>query len=163
MLKAHSSEAQKQIVLLKNERVKLRLLPGDELIFRLKGSKTIIRSYLNNISDTALVAHTSIIPYHTIDRIYFKQSNFMNVIGGLCVTAGVGLFAIDFLNTTAVQDRDYDWESGVVTTSAVLVGVGTPLLLAKKNSQRIRGKNKLLPIDKRSVFYRESISNTSFD
>ena len=44
--------AQKQLILLKNERVLLRLNPGDEIIFSLDNSDRVWKTYVNNIFDT---------------------------------------------------------------------------------------------------------------
>src|SRR5688572_31182698 len=96
------SHSQRQLVLLKGEKVKLRLYPGDEIVLKLKGSKEIHKSYINNLSDTAVMLHKDIIPYYAIDRIYFRQSSFANVIGGLLVVGGVGYFLIDYINVAWV-------------------------------------------------------------
>src|SRR5262245_20280464 len=90
--------SQKQLVLLKGEKVKLRLEGGDEFVYKLKNDKTIYRSYVNNLSDTSVTVHRDVIPFYKIERVYFKQSNFRNVVGGLLVVGGVGYFLIDQVN-----------------------------------------------------------------
>ncbi len=136
--------SQNQLVLLKGERIKLRLYPGDDFVYRLKGSKTIYNSYVNNISDTAVVAHNTIVPFHKIDRIYFKHHNFKNVIGGLLVVGGIGYFAIDQLNVTLVRGDKANLDEGVTTASAVMLGAGLPMLLINKKSEKLGGRYRLL-------------------
>ena len=146
--------SQNQLVLLKNEKIKLRLYPGDDFVYRLKGSKTIHTSYVNNISDTAVVAHNTIVPFYKIDRIYFKHHNFKNVIGGLLVVGGIGYFAIDQLNVTLVRGDKANLDEGVTTSSVVMVGAGLPLLLINKKSEKLGGRFRLLFVKKGSAFYR---------
>lgn len=147
------SYAQRQLVLLKGEKVKLRLYPGDEFIYRLKGSKKIYNSYVNNVFDTAVMVHRDIIPFHKIDRVYFRQSSFANVIGGLLVTGGVGYFLIDYINVAVVQGDNYETDGGVTKASISLVAIGLPMLLIHKKSQRLKGRFRLLKADKGSPFF----------
>lgn len=147
------SSAQKQLVLLKGEKVKLRLYPGDEIVYRLKGSKKIHRSYVNNVFDTAVMVHKDIVPFHKIDRVYFRQSSFANVIGGLLVTGGVGYFLIDIINVALVQGDKYETDGSVTKASITLVAVGLPMLLIHKKSQRIKGRFRLIEADKGSPFF----------
>jgi hypothetical protein len=147
-------EAQKQLIVLKNQDVLLRLYPGDEIVFSLKGSKKRIRrSYVNNLYDTAVVAHKDVIPYHKIERIYFKRSNLVNIIGGLLVVGGVGYIVIDQFNQVVVHGESASVDESVAISSAVMIGVGLPLLLTKKKYARIGGKYRILTVDKGSGFY----------
>ena len=100
---AGSAVAQKQIVLLKKEKVLLRLYPGDEFIYRLKGDDQKRTTYINNLSDTSVVTHRDTVPFHTIDRIYFQQKKFYNTVGTALVIFGAGLFFIDQFNHVIVQ------------------------------------------------------------
>ena len=148
-----AAHSQKQLVLLKGEKVKLRLYPGDEIVFRLKGSKEIRKSYINNLLDTAVMLHQDIVPYHQIDRIYFRQSSFANVIGGLLVVGGVGYFLIDYINVALVQGDSYDADDSVVKASITMVAIGLPMMLIHKKSQKIGGQFRLIEADKGSPFF----------
>jgi hypothetical protein len=150
---AEEAMAQKQLLLLKKEKVLLRLYPGDEFIFKLKGSKTIRKSYVNNLFDTAVVAHKDMIPYHRIDRVYFNRRNLLNVVGGLLVIGGVGYFIIDQVNVVLVHGEEADIDGQVATASAIMVAAGLPLILTKKKYARVGGKYRLLMVDKGSGFY----------
>jgi hypothetical protein len=147
------ADAQKQLVVLKNEKVLLRLYPGDELVFTLKGSKKVRKSYVNNLFDTAVVVHQDVIPYHKIGRIYFKRGNLLNVVGGLLVTGGVGYFLIDQVNVVLVHGEEANINSGVATSSAIMAGVGLPMMLVQKKYVRLGGKYRVLMVDKGSGFY----------
>ena len=154
--------AQKQLVLLKGEKVLLRLFPGDEFVYRLKGSKIIRTSYVNNLSDTAVVVHRDTVPFHTIDRIYFSQGRFYNLLGSALVTFGVGLFLVDQLNTVVVQGESPSLDSWVTTVSATSLAVGVPLLLIRKKSQKMKFRYRLLTVEKGSAFYRPALRKNTF-
>lgn len=149
--------AQKQLILLKREKVILRLYSGDEIIFSLKNDKRIIHSYINNLSDTALVAHKDVIPLEKIDRIYFVQRKFTNVIGGLLVTGGVGYFLLDQANMVLVHKEGFDLDKNVSIASAVMIGAGLPLMLMKKKYQELGGRYRLRVAEPGSVFYRPDL------
>lgn len=149
---SHAS-AQKQLIVLKDQKVLLRLYPGDEFIFSLKGSRQVRKSYINNLFDTAVVAHRDVVPFHKIDRVYFKRSNLLNVVGGLLVVGGAGYFLIDQFNVVIVQGESANIDEGVATSSAIMVGAGLPLLLTKRNHARIGRRYRILMVDKGSGFY----------
>jgi hypothetical protein len=138
---------QKQLVLIKREHVILRLYPGDEIIVKLK-NKTIKRSYINNLFDTALVTHRDTIPFYKIDRIYFKQTKFYNTMGKFFVLGGTAFFVVDLINQGSINVED---KASIACLSAIAVGI--PLMVVKKKSQRIGYKYRLRTAEKGSVFY----------
>jgi hypothetical protein len=144
--------SQKQLVLLKGQRVKLRLYPGDDIVFKLRGVEGKRSSYINNLFDTAVMAHRTNIPLHKIERLYFSQGNFMNVVGGLLVVGGVGYFLIDQVNLVLVNKESFEVEEKVAIPAAIMVGVGLPMMLVRKKSQRVGGRYRLLVVDG-SPFY----------
>jgi hypothetical protein len=145
--------AQKQLILLRNERVLLRLRPGDEFIFRLKNSKTIRRTYINNVFETSVVTHRDTVAFHNIDRVYFGQSKFYNRLGAAMVVGGGALFLIDQLNMVVVQGNEPSLDHGISTVSAAAVVIGLPMALIHKKSQRLNYKYRLLMAKKGSVFF----------
>jgi hypothetical protein len=146
--------AQKQLLVLKREKVVLRLYPGDEIVFRLKNGKRKRTSYVNNIFDTAFMAHNDTIPFRKIDRIYFPQTKLYNVIGGALVVGGAGFFLIDQFNEVVVQGNKANLDNRVSTISLSSIAAGLPLMLIRKKSQRIRLKYRLLMVKEGSIFYK---------
>lgn len=144
---------QKQLILLKGENVLLRLYPGDEIVYKLKGSKTVKTTYVNNLSDTAVVTHRDIVPFHTIEKIYFRQARFYNKIGAALVVFGAGLFIIDQLNVVVVNGQSPNLDSRVSTVSLASLAVGVPLILLKKKSQKLKYRYRLMTVSKGSAFY----------
>src|SRR5688500_18715466 len=110
MVLASVAHSQKQLIMVKREDVILRLYPVDELIYKLKGATTVKTTYVNNLSDTAVVTHNDTIPFHRIDRIYFKQRKFYNTIGTFLVILGGGLLVIDQINAHVVQTQRVDYD-----------------------------------------------------
>jgi hypothetical protein len=145
---------QKQLVLLKRQRVILRLYPGDDIAFREKGYKSIRHSYVNNLSDTAVVTHNDTIAYHTIDRLYFRQSKFYNVLGGALVIGGIGYFLIDQVNELAVHGNKASIDQRINRICIPAVIIGLPLMLIHKKSQRLTPKYHLLMVKPGSIFYK---------
>ena len=144
---------QKQLVLLRNERVVKRFYPGDDFIFKLKGSKTIKRSYVNYLSDTAIVTHRDTIAFHRIDRIYFNYEMFSNRLGAKLIAAGVVLMLFDQLNVVLIQHDKPRLDPGISRVSAGFVIVGLPMVLIRKKSQKMTFKYHLLTVKKSSPFY----------
>ena len=153
---------QKQLVLLKKEKVLLRLYPGDEIIFKTKGSDTKVTSYVNNLFDTAVMAHQMIVPFYKIDRIYFRHASFANRFGTLLVVGGVGLFLIDQFNTVVVQGEDATWNENVGAISIGMTGVGLPMMLIKKKSQRMKHGYRLITVEEGSPFYLPDLQRMQF-
>ncbi len=149
------AHGQKQLVLLKKQKVILRLNPGDDFVYSLKGQKGKHESYVNNLYDTAVVAHETIIPFHKIDRIYFRRSSFANVVGGLLVIGGAGIFIIDQFNTVLVHGEDPSLDERVTKISITGLVLGLPMMLIHKKSQRIKAPYHILTVKKGSVFYHE--------
>lgn len=147
------SMGQKQLILMKRENVLLRLYPGDEIKFKLKGSPRIWTTYINNLSDTSVVTHRDTIAFSRIERMYFQQSKFHNRIGAYLIAGGVLLFALDQVNYTLIQGNDFSVDSGVSKASIGGVLVGIPLVLAKKKYQKMKPGYRLFMARKGSPFY----------
>lgn len=145
--------AQKQLILLNREKVILRLNPGDELIITLKGDKRKLNSYINNLFDTAVMVHKTLIPFHQIDKVYFKHSAFVNRFGKLLVFGGIAYFVIDQFNTVIVQGDKASLDDDVTAVSAGMVAVGLPMMLIKKKYQRVGRKYRLMVVEEGSPFY----------
>jgi hypothetical protein len=153
VLFAANAYSQKQLVLLRNEKVLLRLYPGDEIIFKLKGGKTKKETYVNNLSDTAVVTHRDTVPYHTIERVYFRQQKFYNKIGTALVILGGGLFVIDQINVVIVNGQSPDLDSWVSSVTLTALIAGIPAILLKKKSQKLNRRHRLMMVTQGSAFY----------
>lgn len=149
--------AQKQLVILKRDAVVKRYYPGDDFVFKRKGTDGVISSYINNLSDTAVVTHRDTIPFHEIERVYFMQHSFRNTLGAFFVIGGAGYFLVDQINNVLVNGNSAALDSDINKVSVPLLAAGLPMMLIKKRSQAIRRKYRLLTADSDSPFYRPEI------
>ena len=157
-------DAQLQLVLTKGEKVMLRLYPGDEITISLKeNKKRKIKSYINSLSDSGVMLHTTHVPFQNIERIYFRRSSFQHVIGGLLVTGGVGYFLIDQINIVLVNGEKANLDERVTIPSVVMIGTGLPLLLLRKKYQTIGRRYRLRMVDKGSAFYKPDLRQNMSD
>lgn len=154
MLFLPCAHAQKQLVLLKRQHVILRLYPGDDIVYREKGERSIHHSFVNNLADTAVVTYNDTIAYHNIDRLYFRQHKFYNVLGSVLVIGGIGYFLIDQINELAVYGNKASLDKRVDRISIPAVIIGLPLMLLRKKSQRLTPKYHLLMVKPGSYFYK---------
>jgi hypothetical protein len=151
------SHGQRQLLLIKGEKVLARFNPGDEFVISLKGDKKKINSYVNNLFDTAVLLHRTLVPIHKIDKVYFKQSGLVNLVGKFLVVAGVAYFLIDQFNVIVVDGNEASLNDNVTNTSVALVAVGLPMALIKKKYRRIRGRIRLMVVNETSPFYVEPL------
>jgi len=154
LFSGYASQAQRQLLLLKNGHVLHRFYPGDDIYIKVKGNSDRIHSYINNILEDAVVLHTDTIPFHKIERTYIYESARRNANGAQLVAAGVLLFAIDYVNQEWIQKRDYEAGRGIPIASGILVAGGLPLMIIKKKSQVISYKYRLLMVKAGDPLYR---------
>jgi hypothetical protein len=154
MLLTTPASGQKQLVLLRKESVVLRLYPGDDIVLRLKKSKSVKRTYVNNLLEGAVVTHNDTIPFQKIDRIYFRHPLRLNKIGGLLLFGGMSLLLIDQVNNSFIQGNEAGFDQGFTKAVLITAGVGLPLFLIRKKSEKVNFRHRLLMVSKGSVFYR---------
>lgn len=143
----------RQLVLLKGQRVIHRYLPGEDIRIKLKDNDQIINSYVNNLTDTSVLVHTTDIPLHKIERVYFHRSTATNKIGTILVIAGTGLFLIDQFNVVVVNGENPNIDAGVAKFSIGTVALGLPMMLIKRKYIKTSYKFKLLSVDETSLLY----------
>lgn len=147
--------AQKQLVLLKNQDVILRLEPGDDIVFKLKTRPAVTSTYVNNIFNSSFKTHSDTIRFGDIERLYFRRTTFGNRMGQRLVTLGAGLFLIDQINVGLIQGGGFSLDSRVSRITLTSIGLGLPLMLIRKKSQRLVHPYRLLTVEKGSPFYKE--------
>ena len=148
-----TSFSQRQLVLLKKGKIMHIFMPGDDIYLKIKGNPDRIHSYINNILDNAVVLHHDTIPFHTIERTYLEEGNIANLFGGLLVAAGSVYFIVDQMNELR-EGNGLNIDKGVAIGSGICLGVGIPMLLTKKKSQKISYKYRLMMVKKGDPMYR---------
>ncbi len=148
-----ASFAQRELVLLKKGKIMHIFMPGDDIYLKIKGNPDRIHSYVNNILNNAVVLHTDTIPFHTIERTYLQEGNIANLFGGMLVAAGSVYFLVDQMNELR-EDNGLNINKSVAIGSGICVGVGLPLMLTKKKSQKLGYKYRLMMVKRGDPMYR---------
>lgn len=147
------SFCQNQLVVIKNDGVLMRYKAGDEWVYKRKSMKKPVHAYILSINDSTVITNRDTIATHQIERVYFKQGNLLNIVGGFLVTGGIVIFLVDQANVMLVQGEKPSLDDNVTSISLASIGLGLPMILAKKNSHRVGFKRRLKIIDKNSPFY----------
>lgn len=148
-----SALAQKQLLLLKKGKIMHRFLPGDDIYIKVKDNPDRIHSYINNVLDHAVVVHRDTIPFHTIERTFIEEGGLANLFGGMLVAAGTVYFVIDQVNELR-EGNGLNIDRSVAVGSGICVGVGLPLMLTRKKSQKLGYKYRLLMVKQGDPMYR---------
>lgn len=150
---ASFSNAQNQLVLIKQDEVQVRYVEGDDFVYKRKSSKQVFRGFIVEINDSTLITSHDTVATHQIERIYFAKGNFLNLIGGFLVFGGSAIFIIDQVNTLIVRGEDASLDSNVSKITLTSLALGLPLLVLKKHSHRVGFKQRLRIVNKESPFY----------
>lgn len=148
--------AQKQLIILKRNEVVQRFIPGDDFVYKKEDDRRIYVSYVNNLSDTAIVTHNDTVPYHRIERVYFEQKMFLNTLGKLLMIGGVGYFLVDQINNVFVYGNGFRLDRDVNRVTVIGVSAGVPLFFIRKKSVKIGYKYRLVMVKEGSVLYLEN-------
>jgi len=146
--------AQKQLVLLRREDVMLRLYPGDEIVLKLKDSKSLKRSYVNNLLENAVVLHRDTVPFNRIDRIYFPHPTRLVKVGALLVVGGGMLLVVDQVNNSLIHGNEVSFDEDFTKTTLGMIGLGLPMIFIRKKSEKVNYRHRLLVVTKGSIFYK---------
>lgn len=158
LLLSGAAIAQKQLIILKKNRVVARYNPGDDLVFKTTDSRHVRKSYVNNLADTAVVTARDTVPFYSFDRVYFNQHSFARTLGTTLIIAGAGYFFIDQLNNVVVKGNEFRSEPSINRFAIITVGVGVPLVLLQKKSQRMGYHYRMLTVDPDSpLYYRRQV------
>ncbi len=147
---AQEVEAQRQLVVVKYNEVVARFSPGQAFDFKYKGNKDKIATYIQSLSDTAIVTYNDTVSLYEIDRIYFEQHTVRRTIGAALIIVGVGRFMIDQINNMAVHGNKPSLDEEVNQFSLTTTAIGLPLFLIKKKSRKIQYKYKAIIVKQNS-------------
>jgi hypothetical protein len=144
---------------MKKANVIRRFNTGDFIRYSLSGKKYFVREKIVALTDTCIITTNDTVQYHRI-RIVDVESDqgssgiTLQNLGWYSVAAGIILPLGDLINTTLVQDNQYEADTGVIVTSATLVTAGVVMMMVDKPFLKIRMNNRLRIIDHRSPLYK---------
>jgi len=145
---------QKQLLLLKNNRVFHRYHAGDYVRMKLKTRDGIVHTYINNILDDAIVLSQDTVSIYDIEKTFVDASRNQRVAGMNLIVAGLVLFVADPINTSVIQDEDFEINPGVAVASGVLVAGGLALRTFKNDSQTMSYKYRLMVVKRGDPMYK---------
>lgn len=148
---------QRQVVVLKKERVLARYQVGDVLAFARAGEKKVQLQKILALNDTLIMMNLDSVPYYRISKLDIRarrSSLFSERLGAYMMLAGVVLPLADLVNTTAVQNEDASIDHGVAVTSVVLFSGGALLYFAKSKYFKPHRQKRILIVEKGSPFYK---------
>lgn len=109
---------------------------GEQIEYQLDRNKSFDKNTITDIIDSAFISMNDTIPFSSINRLNIKnkkETGLVNSAGPVLISAGVVLLSIDAINRGLIQEGGYTWDSGIGTTSAILVTTGALILILNKN------------------------------
>lgn len=146
--------AQKQLVLMKGEKVLARFTEGDYMKCKLK-NKQKKEGRIIELSDTYILTSQDTFNIMSVESLFVKGKRKVNAtqgVGGLLFIAGIGYFAIDQINTLFIQGQK-GIDENVAVTSLVLTTVGAAMIFLKSPYKKVYG-HSLKTIDYTSRYYK---------
>jgi hypothetical protein len=154
------SDAQKQVVVMKKDRVIQRYNPGDFIRYSTGKPKNFKYDQIVELTDTTIITRNDTIPYYKVKLIDTQgelQSGItLRKIGYFSIADGVILPLADLINVELVQNQEssYSLDRGVGITSATLITTGAALLLITRPYMKLQFKNRLKIVRHDSPLYK---------
>ncbi|HMV09111.1 MAG TPA: hypothetical protein PK325_14145 [Cyclobacteriaceae bacterium] len=148
---------QRQVVVLKKERVLARYQVGDVLAFARAGDKKIQLQKILALNDTSVMMNLDTVAYYRIRKLDIRgkrKATFAERLGAYMMIAGVVLPLADLINTTAVQHEDASIDEGVAATSVAMFSGGALLFFGKGKYFKPGRMRRILIVEKDSPFYK---------
>ena len=149
--------AQRQLVVIKNDRVVQRIYEGQTFRFQTKKSNQVEKQFLVETDEFKFITNYDTVNIQDLDRISTGRRNtFFSIVGQFMITAGVGYFVLDELNSVIFQKQSGKPDPQTLNRSVLLAGVGIPLRFMKKRwDSPGRDNVQIRAVDYKSRFYRE--------
>lgn len=148
---------QRQIVVLKNERVLARYEVGDVLPFAREGDKKIQLQKILALNDTLIMMNLDSVTYYRIKKLDIrgrKKRPFAQRLGINMMIASAVLPLADLINTTTIHKQDASFDRGVGITSGALLAGGALLFFIKKPYFKPGRRHRILIVERDSPFYK---------
>jgi hypothetical protein len=146
--------AQKQLLLMKRERVVARFTEGEYFRCKLK-NKEKKEGRILELTPAQIITSNDTLDFLAIESIKVKRQKNMTSgygIGKLLLIMGVGFFAIDQANTLIVKGQS-GVDEGVAYTSLALAASGAAFMFIRSPYKKVYGRT-LKTVDYHSRFYR---------
>jgi hypothetical protein len=142
--------AQRQLALLKGDKIITKYGEGEYIRFQRKGEDGFIHAIITGIHPGYfMVGRDSVFTYDVarIDIRKKSQRNYkVSAIGSRFMQAGVLLLVADVFNTIVIMDRKYLWNDAS-NASLVIIGVGGLMQFINNNSFKLNHRRKLATLN----------------
>ncbi|QOI97268.1 MAG: hypothetical protein HRU69_07100 [Flammeovirgaceae bacterium] len=143
--------AQYRLILLKRDNTIFSFKEGDYIRFKRKDRNHFTRGFIAGIHQDYFRIGEDTTYTHQLQKIDLTDlpnSGFRTAsIGKGLIAAGLMIFLGDLVNTTLVRDDPYTVHSGVLISSALLVGAGTAMQVVNNDYFVLGRKKKAVIVD----------------
>ena len=140
--------AQSYLVLRKKgSQRKYEYFPGNEFIYKMRGMDEFFRDRITDFADSTIILENNILRINQIVEVDIRnaKSNRPDILRSaesILPVAGILFFVIDFVNYAWIDGKDYEFDRGVNTASAIMVGTGLGLKLVRKKFFKLNKPNR---------------------
>lgn len=151
-----SAYAQKQLVLIRNDRVVGRFTEGDYIYLVMKdGSKR--EGKIIELQEFSAITSNDTVAFNKIGKVGIPKGQRRGVaplLGGLLLVTGTAFLGLELLNSATGHTASGGVDPSLVKTSAILIGVGGALVFIKPKYHKLDGRIFLRTIDYKSRWYK---------
>lgn len=150
LLCIHQVEAQRQLALLKGDKIITKYGEGEYIRFQRKGEDGYIHAIITGIHPGYfMVGNDSVFTYE-VDRIDIRKKSQRNykasMIGSRFIQAGVLLLLADIFNTVVIRDQNYRWNDAS-NASLIIIGVGGLMQFINNDNFKLNHRRKLATLN----------------
>ncbi len=146
----HHADAQRQLALLKGNKIITKYEEGEYIRFQRKGEDGFVHAIITGIHPGYFMLGRDSVYTYEVARIDIRKKSQRNykasMIGSRIIQAGVLLLAADVFNTIAIMDKDYHWNEAS-NASLIIIGVGGLLQWVNNDYFKMNHKRKLATLN----------------
>lgn len=143
-------EAQRQLALLKGDKIITKYGEGEYIRFQRKDEDGFIHAMITGIYPGFFIVGGDSIFTYEVARVDIRKKSQRNykasLIGRRIIQAGVLLLVADVFNTIVIMDKEYGW-NGASNASLIIIGVGGLLQWVNNDYFKMNHKRKLATLN----------------
>lgn len=143
-------EAQRQLALLKGDKIITKYGEGEYIRFQRKGEEGYIHAVITGIYPGYFLLRTDTVFTYEVASVDIRKKSQRNykgsLIGSRIIQAGVLLMVADVFNTIVIMDNKYRWNEAS-NVSLIIIGVGTLLQFVNNDKFKINHRRKLATLN----------------
>lgn len=142
--------AQRQLALLKGDKIITKYGEGEYIRFQRKGEDGFIHAIITGIHPGYFMLGVDTIFTYDVDRIDIRKKSQRNykisAIGSRIIQAGILLLVADVFNTIVIMDKKYLWNDAS-NASLMIIGIGGLMQFVNNDSFKLNHKRKLATLN----------------